>query len=378
MPARITKSTLFCLHSCILWLLPFLLSTLAVAEDLVFPADEWQKASPEEAGFDPARLSQALDTLVNQADANPYQIGITHRGRWVAERHANVDPEQKQPVASTAKSLYSSLVPIAIADGKLKSLDQQLVSIYPQLRETTGIYGPFPPKKRYWLPKDEAVTFRQIVTQTGGLFEESRPPGEVWRYRTDGLVAMVHALAVQYGYYDTNNPDASPGVGDLIAHKLRDPIGASWKWQYRRWKYHPEARYTIFGRFVELQMDLDDMARFGLLYLAQGKWDDRQIIPAYWASAAAKVAPEVRQAAAPEDWKYGYSFWSNEAGKLWPQLPRDSFMAAGFGARKIWICPSLGLVVVLLPDLPADDFITAVHDSRSLEAVVDALKQTVN
>lgn len=353
-----------------------LMSALACASgapELAFPGAEWQRRQPSEAGFVPGKLRLALDGLVAQAGDNPYQIAVFHCGRKLAARHANLDPQARQPSASIAKSVYASLLPIAVADGKLESADQRLVSVYPRLREAVGRFGPFPPKKRYWLPKDEAVTFRQVVTQTCGLLEDGRAPGEVWRYRTDNLVAMVHALAALYDHYRIDDPGRAPGVGDLIETKLRDPIGASWSWNYRPWRYHPEARHDIFGRFVELRVDADDLARFGLLYLAEGRWGDLRIIPREWALRAGRVAPEVRRAAPEADWRYGYAFWSNEFGRLWPRLPRDSFMAAGFGGRKVWICRSLGLVVVLLPDLPAADFMDSVEDSRSLDAVVGAL-----
>ena len=51
------------------------------------------------------------------------------------------------------------------------------------------------------------------------------------------------------------------------------------------------------------------------------------------------------------DWQYGYAFWTNEYGLLWPSLPRDSFAASGAGSQHIGVCPSLDLVVVQSPGL---------------------------
>jgi len=62
------------------------------------------------------------------------------------------------------------------------------------------------------------------------------------------------------------------------------------------------------------------------------------------ASAILEHCPE-------NEWKYGYGFWSNDHGKLWPQLPRDSYAASGAGQKHIWVCPSLDLVVAQSPGI---------------------------
>ena len=204
-------------------------------------------------------------------------------------------------------------------------------------------------------------------------------PGTAWTYDTMGMSTLMHTIAKQYGYYDSKNPDpkAKRGDGELIAKKIRDPIGASWKWKYMNFSDHPpKAKLNLFGNYVHLLMNVrQDLARLGLLWLANGRWKNEQIIPADWHAKSIRVAPIIKQCEPEKEWIYGFGFWTNELGKLWPNLPRDSYMAAGFPSIKLWICPSLSLMIAASPGLPRKkNFKDTVKDSRFLERVVDAVQ----
>jgi len=47
----------------------------------------------------------------------------------------------------------------------------------------------------------------------------------------------------------------------------------------------------------------------------------------------------------------GYGFWTNEYGLLWPDLPKETFVASGAGRNLIWMCPERDLVVVQGPGI---------------------------
>ncbi|MBS1252054.1 MAG: hypothetical protein MAG451_01090 [Anaerolineales bacterium] len=84
---------------------------------------------------------------------------------------------------------------------------------------------------------------------------------------------------------------------------------------------------------------------------------------------ATQTAPDIRANCPREQWKYGYGFWTNDHGQLWPNLPRDSYAASGAGSQHIWVCPSLDLVVVQSPGLWEEQ---AENDAGLLRLVVDA------
>jgi CubicO group peptidase (beta-lactamase class C family) len=77
----------------------------------------------------------------------------------------------------------------------------------------------------------------------------------------------------------------------------------------------------------------------------------KQLITETWLREATQTAPDIRNNCPPEQWQYGYGFWTNDYGQLWPNLPRDSFAASGTGGQHIWVCPSLELVVAQSPGL---------------------------
>jgi len=81
------------------------------------------------------------------------------------------------------------------------------------------------------------------------------------------------------------------------------------------------------------------MARFGLLFLNDGKWDDEQIISESWIQKA--TTPSVPNV------NYGYMWWLNKKGdRHWEGLSENIYYAAGFGGNFIVIDKENGLVVV--------------------------------
>lgn len=347
--------------------------------ELAFPEDDWEEADPGAMGFDEARLAAAIEFLARETGEEPWHVVITRFGRLVADRHGNTRADRRHPMASLCKSVYTSMLGIAIEEGRIGGLDDKLIGIYPEIQGAAGEFGPYPDAGRFFSEDDREVTFRHLATHTGGFMREDEAPGTAWTYDTFGMSAMMHAIAKQYGHYDSENPDpaAKRGDGELIAEKIRDPIGATWQWKYTNFPNHPPgAKLNLFGNYVTLRMTVrQDLARLGLLWLANGRWKDRRIIPAAWHAESIRVAPIVKECAPEEDWKYGLGFWSNEVGRLWPRLPRDSYMAAGFPNHKLWICPSLSLVAALSPGLPRKEaFEDTVKDARFLEKVVDAMR----
>jgi CubicO group peptidase (beta-lactamase class C family) len=261
---------------------------------------------------------------------------------------------------------------IALAEGRVRSIDDRLVDYYPEMMECTGDRGAN--AKQHVTEKDRTVTFRQVAAQISGFMEPGEPTGKVFHYQTFGMATLMHAIAKQYGYYDPREPGSAPGDGELIAKKLRDPIGATWSWRYMNFKFPETAKYEIFMNYPHLLMTTRDMARLGHLWLNWGQWRGRPVIPEAHHRDAVRVPQVTRDAVPPEDWKYGYGLWVNEFGRLWPNLPRDSYTAAGAGVRLIWVCPSLGLVVAQNPGLPEKKFDAVVRQCELLERITAACR----
>ncbi len=312
-----------------------------------WPGDEWETADPEELGFDRERLTAAGSWQATEAENSPYRVLIARHGRIAAEWNFRIDPNEKVRQASASKSTFSCVLGIAIEEGIIRSADDRVVDYYPEIMDVAPGEGPKP--GRHAFPENEGITFRQLIGNTSGYMKPGEAPGKVFNYQTFGMNILTHAIACAYSLYRTSDPERGAGFGTLTEWKIRDPIGGNWSWEYRNFELPPEAKLGIFGYFTGYEMTPYDMARCGLLWMHGGRWNDKQVVPEKWMAEATRVNDNVLANEPEENHRYGLGFWCNDRGKIWPDLPRDSFAAIGAGRQHIWVCPSLDLVVVRSP-----------------------------
>ena len=333
----------------------------------VYPGAEWTRTSPRQVGIDPEKLDGAKRWLDDHVGEERYRIAIVRGGQLVAEWNHGVERDEQLWLASAAKSVFSCILGIAIEEGKIPSADAKIVDYYPEAMDVPEDEGPKP--GRYAFEKDRAITFRQLISNTSGYMKPGEEPGQVFHYQTYGMNILTHTIAKMYGLYDVRDPEGSPGLKQLVDEKLRIPIGANWGYYLSNFDLHPQARIHIFGYYDGVRASALDMARLGWLWRNWGRWKDRQLIPETWLREATQTAPDIRAHCPQEQWKYGYAFWTNDHGQLWPSLPRDSYAASGAGSQHIWVCPSLDLVVVQSPGLWQEQ---EENDTGLLRLVVDA------
>jgi CubicO group peptidase (beta-lactamase class C family) len=335
--------------------------------EIPYPHSDWVHVPPAEVGLDPSRLAQAKAWLDEHVGDGTYRVAIVRSGRLAAEWNHGIDCDEKLGLASAAKSVFSCMLAIAIDEGQIASADDRVVNYYPEMMDVPE--GEGPKEGRYAFEKDRGITFRQLISNTSGYMKPGEEPGQVFHYQTFGMNVLTHAIAKAYGLYDVADPEGSPGLKVLVDEKLRVPLGASWGYYLMNFDHHPKARTNIFGYYDGIKASALDMARLGLLWLHWGRWEDRQLVPEAWLQEATRTAPDIRANCPPEQWQYGYGFWTNEHGLIWPGLPRDSYAASGAGRQLIWVCPSLDLVVVQSPGLyeKKED-----EDGGLLRLVVDA------
>lgn len=132
----------------------------------------------------------------------------------------------------------------------------------------------------------------------------------------------------------------------VLKEHLMDPIKASTTW---RWYGYDNAFINMDGVMVQsvsggghhgggIFMSTTDMARFGLLFLRNGKWNDQQIISDTWIKMATEPSTALKD--------YGYLWWLNST-KKWKNIPNNVFWAAGYGGNYIIVDRENDLVIVL-------------------------------
>ena len=315
----------------------------------VFPGGEWEFRDAGDLGMDAAALEAARAWHERQAGERPYRIVIIRSGRVAGEWQSGVATDEQLNMASATKSLFASVLGIAVADGKVGSADDRAVDYFPEMMDVPEGKGPKP--GRFAKPADRDITLRQLICNTSGYMKPGEAPGKVFHYQTFGMNILCHAIERAYGLYDSSQPDRLPGVGKLIEQKIRNPIGGVWSYRYTDFEHPPGALTSIFGHSPRCDASCRDMARMGLLWLHRGRWGDVQVIPAAWMDEIVATAPDILAHCPADQRKYGHGFWTNDHRLLWPDLPADSFAASGAGRKHIWCCPSLDLVVAQSPGI---------------------------
>lgn len=322
------------------------------ADSLYFPPKQdarWERISPAKAGFDPAAIQTALDFAGSRRSTG---VVILQKGRIVAEQQwdpqkqkvsagfsfeRSPDGQTLEDVASAQKSVAAVLFGIAQHKGLIR-ID------HPAAKYLGAGWSKCSPEQ------EKKITMRHLLTMTSGLTDGlafEAEPGTKWRYNSMAYQKVMRALAKTAG--KTEN--------ELTREWLTGPIGMS----QSTWRERPQMP-GLLG-FVTSAREL---ARFGLLIEAGGVWDGKIIIEdrAY--------LREMLHPSQDLNPSYGYLWWLNghpslrpngtRAGKLVPSAPDDLVAALGALGRKVYVVPSLDLVVTRTGDnsdqkgeLPFDD-----------------------
>jgi CubicO group peptidase (beta-lactamase class C family) len=342
-------------------------AVLPGAQTAYYPAPgDWARKTPAEVGMDAARLNDAVGFMKSHEAASPApdfsdqeivngkllasipteRAGtnglVIRRGYIVAEFG---DTRRPDPTYSVAKSMLATVAGIALDRGMIPNLDDPVANVVKD-----GGYDS---------PQNRSVTWRHHLQQ------ESEWEGEMWGKNANfvGLEAFGRAerkpRAVQppgtfYEYNDVRmNRFAlsllrvfKKPIPDVFRDEVMNPIGASTSW---KWVPYTNAYVQVDGKRMAsiaggtrwgggVWINSYDMARFGLLWLRNGKWANRQIVsPSYvkMALTPSRHGPD-----------YGFLWWLNRKQGLWPGSPANAFSARGQGGNIIFISPSHDLVVV--------------------------------
>jgi CubicO group peptidase (beta-lactamase class C family) len=187
-------------------------------------------------------------------------------------------------------------------------------------------------------------------------FEKPKEPGTVMEYNDVRVNVLAYALTHVW-----RKP-----MPMVLKENLMDKIGASTTW---RWHGYDHAWTEIDGIQMKsvtggghsgagLFINTEDMARFGLLFLNNGRWKEEQVLSESWIQKATTPSePNVN---------YGYMWWLNKKGsRHWEGLSESIYYAAGFGGNFIVVDKENDLVVVTrwLEPSKIAEFMTKVNEA---------------
>lgn len=288
---------------------------------------DWSSTAPETQGMDSTKLRTGLTELGNNASL--LSALVIRHDRLVAERYYDGGGAQRSNnVHSVSKSVLQALVHIAVEKGDIRSLDDPVADYLPEYFSEAS-------------PDKKTITIRRMLTMRSGLdWTEDSTESRV--EKTSNWVRsilgreLVSAPGTTYNYSSGNTHVVSAvlqkatGMSTCqFAHQyLFGPMGIT----AEHWGRDPQG---VFSGGYNVYLTPREMAKFGLLYLHDGKWGGRQLVP-----RAAVRAAQARTAEVDDVFAYAEGWWTQTISG------RSTYFAWGFGGQFIYVVPSADVVLV--------------------------------
>ena len=245
------------------------------------------------------------------------------------------------------------------------------VTLEQLLTMTSGLAGDYPPlggdpriSQRQGASRDwvRHILGRRLATNPGSSFAYSSATSHLLSAivaDATGMSTLAFARARLFGPLGINSANAPAPV--FVAHPSAAALQA-----YARapvaWPTDPQG-YQL--GFSGLKLPSRELAKFGYLYLNQGRWDGRQLVPADYVAASTRP-----HSTPPPDSvggeSYGYQWWVTS------QARHPSFLAVGKGGQFVQVVPDLDLVVVITSDASQNrNDAGALVDQAVIPAVTD-------
>lgn len=292
------------------------------------PKAHWQNALPAPS----ADVARAVES--HGRAQRPTTVMVVRDDRVIASWG---DVSQRVNVRSVRKSFLSTLYGLAVAEGKI-----DLSSTLAQL----GIND----KEPGLTAMETQASVRDLLAARSGIYHRaayetaqmrrnrpargSHAPGTFWFYNNwdfNALGTIYRKATGEDIFQSFARRIAKPtGMEDFSARDGRYIFAAS--------SIHPAYTFSMSAR---------DMARFGLLFRNDGRWDGTQIIPAAWIKESTTAFSQTERGKLG----YGYLWWVLPAQEWGP----GAVMASGYGGQMIAVVPSKRLVVAQTVDPRQND-----------------------
>ena len=296
----------------------------------------WETDNPENHHMS----AEVINDLNRQFEKTEITSSIIVKdGRIVNEYYQDGYGEESTfPVHSCSKSITSAIFGIAGDEGLITDLDEPIADYFPVLNESDSAWK-------------QEITIRHLLTHTSGL-RSTEDRWYEWRAASnwqadvlDGPMASEPGTAFDYSTGNTHllsailQKAANETLYDYGKAHLFDRIGME------SVRCGTDAQGVSDGGngFI---LTARDMARFGLLYLNRGKWEDEQIISEDWIDQS--TTTQVERYGGSAD--YGYQWWVRTFGSA----QYAAYFAQGHGCQFIFVIPDLDLAVT---------FTSSCHDN---------------
>ncbi|HWO00071.1 MAG TPA: serine hydrolase [Blastocatellia bacterium] len=314
-----------------------------------FPTNGWRASSPEEQGLDRKRLKKLVKKIRRNDISGIDSLLIVRNGYLVSESYFNGwGPDDLHTLQSDTKSITSLLVGIARQQGFISSVDQNVVSFFPEY-----------PRIKRMDDRKAAMSLRDLLTMRTGFDWSEDPyegsplfqlnncgcdwlkftldwrmreqPGTRFEYNSGGVILLGGVI---------RNVSATP-VDTFAQRYLFDPLGIT----RVRWYYGSPDNLPHMGGGLNLRPL--DMAKIGYLVLRRGRWADQQVVSEEWIAESLQHSVAYPRTFAGRPVDYGYLWWLlHIEGEVSGAPDGDIYTAAGAQGQWIFIIPKYDMVVV--------------------------------
>ena len=340
------------------------------AQQLYYPDADWQTKKPEELKMNKVLLDSAVSLALKSENKVERDLRIANMKSYSREPGYKIigpmkerggpaglvikngyivaqwgDANRVDMTFSVTKSYLSTIAGLAVDNGLIKNVNDKLSQyVWDEYFEGTH---------------NAKITWHHLLTQSsdwsGSLFGlhdwADRPPVEGgiddWKNRKllePGTNYEYNDVRVNLLAYSLLQVWRKP-LPVVLKEKIMDPIGASTTW---RWFGYENSYITLDGLTMQsvsgggdhgggIFINTYDHARFGLLFLRNGKWKNQQLISEKWVNAVQQPSTANKN--------YGYLWWINtEQG--WKGISSKVYYATGYGGNYIIVDKEHDLVVV--------------------------------
>ncbi len=291
-----------------------------------FPDEEFlDRATPESEGVSSAFFAKLIRKLSDDRKSRIHRLMFLRHGKVIAEcSFEPYDMEMWHVSYSMCKSITSMAIGLLISEKKL-SLDDKLIDIFGARIGTFNIFKK-PITVRNLLNMSSGVEFNEAGAVSGNDWRKSFfesplkfDPGTKFEYNSMNSY-MLSAIVTEI---------TGKTLFEFCKERIFDPMGIKRVF----WESCPQ---SITKGGWGLFMRAEDMAKLGQMYLDNGSYKGRQIIPRQWIveSTAWQIVTD-----SETDKHYGYQIWINDDRK-------GSYAFNGMMGQNVFVYPDVDMVIV--------------------------------
>ncbi len=292
-----------------------------------------------QSGLDQSLLTEMMEKIINGTYKNVHSILIVKDGKLVLEEYFYEHHKNKlHELRSATKSFISALTGIAIDKGYIKSKNEKVLPYFPEYIFKNN------------LETKNKITIENLLTNQSGLdcdTYNSKAVGNesIMAYEKDWIQYSLDLPMIDsaggIGQYCSSNPII---MGRIIEKATKMPLPAFATQTLfkdlgiKKFDWHFKPDPSSGETYCQLNLRSRDMAKFGLLYLNDGHWNNKQAIPKEW------IQQSLAKHSIVAGLDYGYLWWTKylDAGGV----RYFGKLAQGNGGQKIYIFKEQNLVVV--------------------------------